>query len=170
MSSRGSQQGRGRAKAAANAGPKKADVAKSARYEAKIAKAEAALAATRAEYAAHQAATGARLTPEQQAAAREGTPRVATIASQEKKLPAPQPLPSAGNWENYVYGRASNPYDATNLYGAHQMRALLTNLSMGALRNMSTIVQERNPGTKPARASTRAGNVEYIMQHVAPGY
>ena len=169
---------------AVRTGPKASEIAKSARYEAAIAKAEkdladrqaaiakaqkdladrqAKLVATRAEYEAYMAATGARLTPEQKEAALGPKPQKGGHG------PMPPLIRTPG------VGRQSplqvlDPYELALDYGPDQLRNVLSRATQKNLKVAVGLVGERHRGTKPANSSTNAGLIDYIVQYVAPGY
>ncbi len=171
---------------AVRTGPRASDIAKSARYEAAIAKAEqdvtdrqaaiakaqkdladqqAKLVKTRADYAAHVAATGAHLTPEQRTAALAPKPK----AQKPKFGPMPPLIRTPG------VGRKSplhvlDPYETVLDYGPDQLRNVLGRASQKNLKVAVGLVQQQHPGTKPANSSSNAGLIDYIVQYVAPGY
>jgi hypothetical protein len=165
-------------------GPKASDIAKSARYEVAIAKAQkdladrqaaiakvqkdladrqAKLEATQAQYEAHVATTGASLTPEQKAAALGPKPAKADLG------PAPVPI-RGGTWADYKPRASYDPYQLLGDFGDRQLRAVLLRATPAHLSEAVGIVRERNPGTQPTNGRTTAGKIDYIMQHVAPGY
>jgi hypothetical protein len=150
-----------KAQARVDAAAQRAHAAKSAQYETKIAKLEQQLAQTRADYAAHQ--RGETVT------AKTATP--ASRANKSTTAPrASKPVPIKGaDLDRYSpYGKF-NPYSLLEGFGHGQLRAVLSGATPARLREAVSIVQEREPGTKPTSRSAKQSMVDYIMEHVAPG-
>ena len=73
-------------------------------------------------------------------------------------------------WTTYKpYGRY-DPYQLLRDFGGGQMRAVLVRSTPAHLREAVDIVKQQNPGTTPTNGRTTAGKIDYIMEHVAPGY
>ena len=131
----------------------RAHAAKSAQYEAKIAKARESLAKLEAEYAAHQ--RGETVTPA----------RSSTRGAASARPAAPQPIKGPDLDRYSPYGRL-NPYDLATHFGRGQLRAVLSGATPRRLRDAVDVVQERNPGTKPASRSRKADMIDYIDRYV----
>lgn len=82
----------------------------------------------------------------------------------------PAPVRIAGDWTTYSPSAKFDPYRRVVEYGQHQLRAVLVRATQTRLREAAKIVMERNPGTKPTSLSSNPAMIDYIMEHVAPGY
>lgn len=60
-----------------------------------------------------------------------------------------------------------DPYFLHEVYGTEQLPIALELFSMQKLREAAAVVQQRNPGTKPASRARKGALVEYILQYVA---
>lgn len=60
-----------------------------------------------------------------------------------------------------------DPYEVALDYGRDQLRNVLNRATQTNLRVAVGLVQERNPGTKPTDNRTKAGLIDYLVQHVA---
>jgi hypothetical protein len=63
-----------------------------------------------------------------------------------------------------------NPYVLDAAYEHDQLRRVLAPLSQQALREAVEAVQARNPESKPTSRTAKQKMIDYIMEHVAPGY
>ena len=64
-----------------------------------------------------------------------------------------------------------DPYMLQNIYGDAQLRHALERYSLARLKEAATLVEERNPGTRPASRAKKDAIIDYIVEHVAgPGY
>lgn len=82
----------------------------------------------------------------------------------------PVPVPIAADWRDYSPSAKFDPYRRAAEYGQYQLRAVLVRTTQTKLREGAKIVMERNPGTKPTSLSSISAMIDYIMEHVAPGY
>lgn len=151
------------------AGPKASDVAKSARYEANIAKLEQQVAAVqaqvvamRSEYAAHQARTGAILSAEQKAAALQGTTRLPTAL-----LPPLVPVGRMEPGERVHIDPFEPPVPSflIRVYGREQLARALQPYMVEMLKMTAAKVEAEHPGTKPTNRSQRKALIDYIVKY-----
>ncbi len=82
----------------------------------------------------------------------------------------PKPINPRGFGEFNPYGKF-DPYELLHEYGPNQLRAVLIRGTPRDLREATSIVQTRQPGTKPTSRAKKADMIDYIVEHVAgPGY
>ena len=80
----------------------------------------------------------------------------------------PVPIPiRAGTPEQYTAYGKFDPYRLNWEYGEDQLRAVLMRGTQRDLREATTIVMTRNPGTKPTSKSNKDAMVDYIVERVA---
>lgn len=60
-----------------------------------------------------------------------------------------------------------NPYVLQQLYGYDQLRLALEGRALKALQQAADVVQQRHPGTAPAKRSQKASLIDYIVRCVA---
>lgn len=98
-----------------------------------------------------------------------------SISPAKKKAPVdlgPVPVPIAGRGIEHFnpYGKF-DPYQLIEEYGQQQLRAVLVRATQQLLREAVDIVQQHEPGTKPASRSSNTEMIDYIVQTVAgPGF
>lgn len=153
-----------------SAGPKASDIAKSVRYEAKIAKLEqqaaalqAEVAAARTEYETHQARTGAVLSPEQKLAAQQGATQKATKAPQSPLVPVGRLLPG----ERLTIDPSAPPDPAflIRVWGRDQLALALEPYMVDMLKETAALIEAAHPGTKPTNRGRKTSLISYIVQH-----
>lgn len=60
-----------------------------------------------------------------------------------------------------------DPYLLYESYGAQQLPQLLDFLSIARLKETASVVEIRNPGTKPTNRRQKASVIDYIVKYVA---
>lgn len=84
------------------------------------------------------------------------------------KAPKPTLIPIR-DYDPKLFGpdKPIDPYLVQYAYGDEQLRPMLEQFSVTTLKKSAEIVEERNPGTKPASRAQKSALLDYIVTHVS---
>ncbi|MEO7002719.1 MAG: hypothetical protein ABI068_12990 [Ktedonobacterales bacterium] len=94
--------------------------------------------------------------------------KVTEPSTRRKKMPEHPNLTPVGTFDESKFNPYGplDPYILLQLYGIEQLPLALDGYSLTALKGAVSLVEQRNPGTKPKNCSKKDAVLEYIVQYV----